>query len=77
MEPGTHACTANFDLLPPDTYSLDSGEGRNRDPELSLQRHQLELDCGTDCNETYDDGTVVDPDRDLQTRASRLCGMGG
>ena len=51
------SCTASFDLLPPDTYSLTvakTGTGSG-----SVTSSPAGIDCGADCNETYDDGTVV------------------
>ena len=51
------ACTATFELLPPDTYSLTvakTGTGSG-----SITSSPAGIDCGPDCNETYEDGTIV------------------
>ena len=51
------SCTATFELLPPDTYSLTvakTGTG-----SASITSSPAGIDCGPDCNETYEDGTIV------------------
>ena len=51
------SCTATFELLPPDTFSLTvakTGTGSG-----TVTSSPAGIDCGPDCNETYDDGTTV------------------
>ena len=50
-------CTATFDLNPPGTFTLTitiAGTGTG-----TVTSSPLGIDCGVDCSEVYDDGTVV------------------
>ncbi len=51
------ACTATFDLVPPPSYLLTVSTGGTGSG--SVTSSPSGIDCGSDCSETYDEGTVV------------------
>ena len=50
-------CQATFDLLPPDFHTLTMS--KNGSGSGTVTSDPAGIDCGTDCTESYEDGTVV------------------